>query len=120
MAKIISKFDQSTLSVNDGDVDTLSVQENQVHVSAFNSECKLTGTLARNQKFRKMQSLCQKLAMIASEWGMPQYREKHAQVSRLIDLWERNIPAIIYAASDPKVRCACVMCMFVWCICDRL
>ena len=103
-------FDQSTLSVNDGDVDTLSVQENQVRVSAFNSECKLTGTLAHNQKFRKMQS---QLAMIASECGMPQYREKHAQVSRLIDLWERYIPAIIYAASDPKVRCVCVYDVYV-------
>ena len=101
-------FDQSTLSVSDGDVDTLSVQENQVHVSAFNSECKLTGMLARNQKFRKMQSLCQKLAVIASECGMPQYREKHSQVSRLIDLWEGNIPAVVCAASDPEVRCVCV------------
>ena len=47
---------------------------------------------------------------------MPQYREKHAQVSRLIDLWERNIPAIVCAASDPKVRgvCVCMMCM---CLC---
>ena len=52
-------FDQSTSGVSDGDVDPLVVQENQVHMSTFNSECKLTGTLACNQEFRKMQSLCQ-------------------------------------------------------------
>ena len=48
-------FDQSTSGVSDGDVDPLVVQENQVRMSTFNSECKLTGTLARNQEFRKMQ-----------------------------------------------------------------
>ena len=51
-----------------------------------------------------MQSLCQKLAMIASECGMPQYREKYAQVRRLIDLWENDIPAIVCASSDDKVK----------------
>ena len=51
-------FDQSTSSVSD-DVDPLVVQGNQVRMSTFNSECKPTGTLARNQEFRKMQSLCQ-------------------------------------------------------------
>ena len=50
-------FDQSTSSVSDGDVDSLVVQENQVRMSTFNSECKLTGTLACNQEFRKCNSV---------------------------------------------------------------
>ena len=61
-------FDQSSSSVSDGDVDPLVVQKNQVCLSTLNSEYKLTGTLARNQKFRKMKSLCQKLSMISSEF----------------------------------------------------
>ena len=97
-------FDQSTASISDDAADSLVVQENQVRMSTLNSEAKLTGTLARNQKFRKMQSLCQKLAVIASECGMPQYREKYGQVSTLIDLWERNIPAVVCAVSDSEVR----------------
>ena len=53
-----------------------------------------------------MQYLGQKLTVIASECGMPQYRERYAQV---ITLWERNIPAVVYGASDPEVRlCVCV------------
>ena len=47
-------FVQSTSRVSDGDVDPLEVvqeNENQVHMSTFKPECKLTGTLARNQKF---------------------------------------------------------------------
>ena len=101
-------FDQSTSSVSDGDLDSFIAQENHVHMSTLNSECKLSGTLARNQMFRKMQSLCQKLATIASECGMPQYREKYTQVTKLVDLWERNIPALIHAASDHEVR----MCVY--------
>ena len=94
-------FDQSSSSIGDSDDGPLLTK---VHVSTLNSESNLTGTLARNQKFRKMQSLCQKLAMIASECGMPQYREKYAQVRRLIDLWENDIPAIVCASSDDKVK----------------
>ena len=56
--------------------------------------------------------------MIASECGMPQYREKYAQVSTLIDLWERNVPAVVCAASDPEVRlCVCVCVHACRCVC---
>ena len=108
-------FDQSTASISDDAADSLVVQENQVRMSTLNSEAKLTGTLACNQKFRKMQSLCQKLAVIASECGMPKYREKYDQVSTLIDLWERNIPAVVCAASDSEVRKTVYKCAYSAC-----
>ena len=42
--------------------------------------------LVSNQKFQKMQTLCQKLATIASLCGMPQFREKYAQIETLVSL----------------------------------
>lgn len=100
-------FDRSTSSVSVSDPD---FQEARMHVSTLDTEAKLLGTLTRNQKFRKMQSLCQKLAITASECGMPQYREKYAQVKKLIDLWERNMPAIVCALGDYEV-CAMYACI---------
>ena len=96
-------FDQSTYTNGDYDPDPLTEQVDQVRVSTLSTRNKLSGTLARNQKFRKMLSLGQKLATISSECGMPQFREKCAQVDKLIDLWEKNIPAIVCAACDHQV-----------------
>ena len=96
-------FDQSTSTNGDYDPDPLTEQADKVRMSTLSTRNKLSGTLARNQKFRKMQSLGQKLATIASECGMPQFREKCAQVDKLIDLWEKNIPAIVCAACDYQV-----------------
>ena len=77
------KFDQAVCSTN-GHAScafgTVSEQD-RVHVSNLSTKTKLSGTLARNQKFQKMQTLCQKLATIASLCGMPQFREKYAQIA---------------------------------------
>ena len=52
-------------------------------------------------------------------------------MSRLIDLWERNIPAVVCAASDPKVSvyvcvcvcaraCVCIYGVVCVCMCETL
>ena len=55
-------------------------EQDRVHVSNLSTKSKLSRTLARNQKFQKMQTLCQKITTIASLSGMPQFREKYAQI----------------------------------------
>lgn len=84
--------------------DATPVMPEQVCVSSLGVQSSRTGTLARNQKFRKMQTLCQKLAMISSECGMPQFREKYSQVQTLIKLWEENAEVTFFV---PKVIILC-------------
>jgi len=50
-------------------IDPSGMEEPEVQVSSIVSGVTLSGTLARNQKYRKMQTLCQKLAVIASQWS---------------------------------------------------
>ena len=42
-----------------------------------------------------MRSLTDKLSLIASECGMPQFREKFVQLQKLVGYWENDIPAYI-------------------------
>ena len=48
------------------------------------SNATLSKTLARNQKYNKMLSLCQTLAVVASQCGMADFREKYANIEKLV------------------------------------
>ena len=75
-------FDQAVYSTNyhASRASGIVSEQGRVHVSNLSTKSKLSGALARNQKFQKMQTLCQKLATMASHCGMPQFREKYAQI----------------------------------------
>ena len=75
-------------------------QQHEVVVSTLPPPSKMSGTLAKNQKYRKMLSLSQKLAVAASECGMPEFRRMHSTVESLLSYWERNIPVVLTPASD--------------------
>ena len=107
-------LDQNTSKVSDDDdADQLISPESRMHMSSLDTETKAVGNTGSQPKVRKMQSLCQRLAVIASECGMPQYRERFAQVNKLIDLWERNVPALVCAVGDYEVS-AVNMCVRIY------
>ena len=96
-------FDQAVYSTNNhaSCASGIVSEQGHVHVSNLSTKSKLSGTLACNQKFQKMQTLCQKLATMASLCGMPQFREKYAQIETLVNLWEKNVPVVI---STPEFK----------------
>ena len=53
--------------------------------------------LSRLTRIQKMQTLCQKLATIASLCGMPQFKQKYAQIQTLVSLCESNVTVVITA-----------------------
>ena len=85
---------------NSDAVDPSGLKGPEVQVSSIPLGINLTGTLARNQKYRKMQTLCQKLAIIASQYGMAEFRKKYEEVQSLIRHWELNTPIVITPVTD--------------------
>ena len=64
------------------------------------SNATLSKTLARNQKYNKMLSLCQKLAVVASQCAMADFREKYANIEKLVKYWESSTPVVIMPIND--------------------
>ena len=78
---------------NKQDMQVLSMNNNSVSL--------LKNTLTQTQKYRKMQTLCQKLAAMASLCGMAEFREKYAEVNLLINYWESNTQ-FVFAPTEDK------------------
>ena len=55
----------------------------------------LKGTLSQSQKYTKMNNSCKRLATIASQCGMPEFREKYAQIETIFDFWSTNTSCYI-------------------------
>ena len=80
----------------------------EVNLSTFTQKTLSTTTLSGSQKFKKMLSLCHKLATIASQCGMPEFRKKYEDVENILQCWEQNTSIVITAASDhltTKAKC---------------
>ena len=79
-------FDQAGCSTNNHASCASGIASDQdcVYVSNLITKSKYSRTLASNQKFQKVQTLCQKLAAIASLCGMSQFRQKYAQIETLV------------------------------------
>ena len=60
---------------------------------------KQKATLSQSQKYTKMLKVCQKLAAIASQCGMPEFCEKTSTIESIIELWDENIPFCIQKVS---------------------
>ena len=75
-----------------------------VHLNTLPARSVLSGTLSRNQKYKKMSSLCQKLAMISSQCGMSEFRDKFATIQELVELWEEGGSCVI-VPKDGKAGC---------------
>ena len=66
-------------------------QPSEVEISTVQPASILNNTLSKNQKYRKMLSLSQKLAVLASNTGMPEFRQKYSDIEKLISYWENNV-----------------------------
>ena len=75
-------------------------EQHEVVVSTLPPSSKVSGTLAKNQKYRKMLFLSQRIAVVASECGMPEFRRMYSTVESLLNYWERNIPVTLTPVSD--------------------
>ena len=64
------------------------------------SNATLSKTLACNQKYNKMLSLCQTLAVVASQCGMADFREKYANIEKLVKYWESSTPVVIMPINE--------------------
>ena len=53
-----------------------------------------TSTLSRNQKYKKVIGIRQKLAMVASECGMPEFRRKYSAIESLLLHWEKSVDVV--------------------------
>ena len=73
---------------------------NEVQLTSISSASYLNRTLARNQKYRKIRSLTDKLAVIASQCGMPQFRQKYSTIETLVHMWEDNISYALVPVAD--------------------
>ena len=73
-------------------------KQHQVMVSTLPPSSKVSRTLTRNEKYRKMLSLSQKIAVVTSECGMPEVRRMYSTVESLLSYWERNVPVILIPA----------------------
>ena len=47
-----------------------------------------------------MLSLTNRLAIMASQCGMPEFREKYATIESLVHLWEENVPFTLVPITD--------------------
>ena len=72
----------------------------EFQVSSIASGVNLTGMLAQNQKYRKMQTLYEKLAIVSSQYGMVEFKKKYAEVQTIIRYWESNTPIVITPVTD--------------------
>ena len=75
-----------------GAVDSHSsdLEQPEFQVSSIASGVNLTGILTRNQKYRKMLTLCEKLAIVSSQFGMVEFKKKYAEVQTIIRYWDPN------------------------------
>lgn len=93
----VGESNDENLQVDNNDNGELS---NEAQISSVSSISFLGSTLARNQKCHKILSLTNKLAVIASQCGMPEFREKYATIESLVHLWEENVPFTLVPITD--------------------
>ena len=69
--------------------------ENTAQVHVLSTKTVIPKALSRSQKYRKMFDLGQKLAVVTSECGMPEFRQKYQCIENIISLWDTNTSFVI-------------------------
>ena len=60
----------------------------------------LKGTLSQNQKYKKALEMGQKIAGVASQVGMPNFREMFAVLEQLLSYWENGVSVVVTPKED--------------------
>ena len=89
------------LPQNPESVDMATSQSLQI--DKFPLKLKGKVTLSQSQKYRKMLNTSEKLAAIASQCGMPEFREKLSTIETIIELWDKNVPFSIRKVSTVRM-----------------
>ena len=76
---------------------------NPMSFSKLKVESQSTSTLSRNQKYTKALGIGQKMAMIASECGMSEFRRKYTVIESLLQHWENNVDVCVVPLQDSAV-----------------
>ena len=71
-------------------------------LSEITVNSRMTCTLSRNQKYKKTLDVGNKLAMVASECGMPDFRRKYDAIQSLLHYWEHNVEVEIVPLQDTE------------------
>ena len=71
-----------------------------ISLSRFEMEMPSTSTLSRNQKYKNIVGIGQKLAMVASECGMPEFRRKYNTLESLLLHWENSVEVCVVPVQD--------------------
>jgi len=77
-------------------------QSDQFHITSFRLQKKptpLQGILSQNQKYKKVLEMGQKIAGVASQVGMPNFREVFAVLEQLLSHWE-NVSVVVTPKED--------------------
>ena len=82
------------------DYDGQREEINDISLSRFETEVPSTSTLSRNQKYKKVIGIGQKLAMVASECGMPDFRRKYGTIESLLLHWENNVEVCVVPVDE--------------------
>ena len=95
-------FKQYQLCVNGSSYEIADNHENnhELYIFSFIKKALSTTTISQGQKFKKMLSLCHKLAAVASQSGMPEFRKKYADVENILQCWEQNVSVMLTVAND--------------------
>ena len=83
---------------------------NNAQITSISSASYLSSTLAHNQKYL---SLTDKLAVIASQCGMPEFRQKYATIETLVHMREDSVPYTLVpvadSSKDVQVKVSCLV-----------
>ena len=61
-----------------------------------------SATLSKNQKYRKLIEMGEKLAVAASVCGMVEFTEKYNSLEKILSLWEANTPFVVVPTEENK------------------
>ena len=76
-------------------------QSDQFHLNISNLQKKpLKATLSQNQKYKKALEIGQKIAGVASQVGMPNFREMFSVLEQLLGYWENNVSVVVTPKED--------------------
>ena len=75
--------DEASISLSD---------PNEAVISVLGKSSGFSGTLGKDQKYQKMLTLTQRLAVVGSECGMKEFKKKYAEVEELLHCWGGEYP----------------------------
>lgn len=94
--------------------DDCSPGHSSVSICSLPSTSAINRTLSRNQKYNKMFAIGKKLASIACEFGMPEFRRKIGVIESILHHWENNSEVEVVAIQETDTQMVSSV-IIAWC-----